>query len=533
MIGILVAIVIIVGIALLIALYTLLLTSLYPETIRTNEVFFVRTDDLWMLRVCRYRKSRAAGEPVLLVHGMGANQNNFTSPENGCLVDYLRDKGYDCWTVDLRGCRSSQPPFERTRDDVRMEDFFRDDIPSVIAHILKVTNYSKLHWIGHSMGGMLLYAYALDTGGDEIASGVTLGSPIDFSDAAGEVPAWLLAFGEKFPVIAGNLIRGIVPIVKALQLGSCAFPINHKNLPDNITAGHFINMLEDPLPLLMRQVRHWLTMKEYKLADGSLDVTAQMPEFPVPLLAFFAAKDPFINVERAVQWFGNIKNRDKKAVVCSKEHGFAEDYSHCDLAFSKEADKEIFEPILQWLLAHPCPVRSALKEEAERVSAGAISDEKRAKILSGTAYDHVTLSEGSVPETEAPDDSVPDASMLPQPKEKNAQISKPAKKKKTPAKKKTAAAPKKAVTAKKTTVKKKKTAPAAKKASPKAAHKKKSAAQKDKSVKGAAEAEAEEGPNPEALEKANKARAERNSVFSELMASLAKPADSDSDKSNK
>ncbi|MCK5862463.1 MAG: alpha/beta fold hydrolase, partial [Candidatus Hydrogenedentes bacterium] len=305
--------------------------------------------------------------------------------------------------VDLRGCRSSEAPFERTRDNVCMEDFFKEDIPATIAHILKTTNYEKVHWVGHSMGGMLLYAYALHFGGNDIASGTTLGSPIDFSDAAGKVPKLPLAFAEKFPVISGNFIRGIVPILRLLRVSSFAFPINQKNLLPKINAGHFINMLEDPLPALMGQLHQWMRTREYILLDGELDVPNSIHALSVPLFAFFAVRDPFINIERAKTWFGSIENADKKMEVCSKAEGYVEDYSHCDLAFSRESVKEVFEPINQWLETHASPVRASIQEEVERFSASTISENKRAHILSGNAYAHITDVETTKPKIEDED----------------------------------------------------------------------------------------------------------------------------------
>ena len=534
MFGILIAVVTVFGIVLLVALYMLFLTSLYPETIRTDEIFYIRTNDLWILRVCRYRKGRASGEPVLLVHGMGANQNNFTSPEGNCLVDYLSEKGYDCWTIDLGGSRSSEAPFERTRDDVCLEDFFKEDIPAAIAHILKITNYEKLHWIGHSMGGMLLYAHTFHSGGGDIVSGTTLGSPIDFTDAAGKVPTLALAFAEKFPSVSGSAIRGLVPILKTLHVGTFAFPINQRNLPASMSAGHFINMLEDPLPSLMRQVRQWIVSRDYKLLNGSLDIVARIDSLPVPLFAFFAAKDPFINAERAKEWFGSIKNPDKKMVICSKDAGYVEDYSHCDLAFSKAAQKEIFEPIGQWLEAHPCPVRASIKDEVERFSTSQISEDKRAKILSGNAYAHITDTEAQQSKTEeereeaadnlsGEDVSVDEAAVAVAPKKKA--VTKKAAAQKAPVKKK--ATPKKTTDSPKASAKKKSVAKKKLAATKKATVTSKAPTLKA-SVAKVQDALEEEGPSPEALKKANQAREERNSVFSELMASLSKPLEPES-----
>ncbi len=586
MIGILVAVIVVVGIALLIALYTLLLTSIYPESIRTNEIYYVRTNDLWLLRVCRYRKSRATGEPVLLVHGMGANQNNFTCPENGSLVDYLREKGYDCWTVDLRGSRSSEPPFERTRDEVCMEDFFRDDLPSVLTHILKNTNYAKVHWVGHSMGGMLLYAYALHCGGEEIASGTTLGSPLDFSDAAGKAPTWVIAVGEKCPALAGTVIRSIVPIVKFLRLGSRVFPINHKNLPDSMTAGDFVNMLENPLPMLMWQVRHWIKSREYKLLNGGLDVPARIVDFPVPLLAFFAPQDPFIDIDRAKGWFESIKVADKKMVVCAEEQGFAVDYNHCDLAFSKAADKEVFEPILRWLEEHPAPIRAAIKKETERFGATTISDEKRAKILAGTAYAHVKEEEegeettdadvvetpppdsdesvvtpeqttetgGQEQEEEAPEeddaveqekapeeddaveqedgDRAADAAEDAADKTPDAKTEEPAPPITAPKKKQAAqkSSPKKAATKKKSTSKQRASAKKKKTTKKTSTAKKKSAGRKTAkpSEKASGANKAKDDAGNDTQKQQDGEEEQRSAAFSELMASLSKPLDPES-----
>ena len=503
MTGMLIAILALMAAVSLCALYLLLLPRLFPEQIRADEVFYLRTRDLWLLRICRYRKGGAPGEPVLLVHGMGANQNNFTQPENGCLVDYLRAKGYDCWTIDLRGCRSSAPPFERTRNDVRMEDFFMEDLPVLVQHILRTTGYANLHWIGHSMGGMLLYAFAQTHGGGQIASGVTLGSPIDFNDAAGKVPVWLIGFGALCPQLAGRIIRGIVPVMKGLHVAQVVFPINNRNLPETMNAGHFINMLEAPLPGLMRQVMHWLKNKEYKLLDGKLDVAAGLPDFPVPLLAFYAAQDPFIDPERALACFNSIKIEDKRSVLCSREAGFVEDYSHCDLAFSREAATEIFEPVAEWLEAHPCsrlltyntPENETAPEPEAALSKDSQPPKSAPSVIIG-AEDAPTVLVREKPKTA--------------PKPKAAR--KVAAKKKPAAAKKTSAAGKKAP-AKKPAAKKK---TAAKTAASKKAVK---AGPADTSKSADSPVEGIE-ISPEALARAEAIRAARNQVFSEIESKL-------------
>lgn len=512
MIGLLIGILVVLALAVLAVFYILLLDRLCPEQVRTNEVFYLRTRDLWLLRVCRYRKDSTPREPVLLVHGMGANQNNFTYPAGGCLVDYLSAKGYDCWTLDLRGCRSSEPPFERTRNEVCMEDFFMEDLPAVVQHILKTTGYPRLHWIGHSMGGMLLYAFVQAHGSNLLASGTTLGSPINFNDASDNVPLWLVGFGEKCPRLAGNIIRGAIPILKGLHIPQSAFPVNMRNLPATMHISHFVNMIEDPLPKLMNQVRYWIKNKQYTLLDGKLDITEGLLDFPVPLLAFYATVDPFINAPRALKVFNDIKIEDKRAFTCGKKEGHVEDYGHCDLAFGKSAKTEIFTPILEWLQSHPCTVEQKKSKAAvTRVAAPPPATGNKATTTETKAAAVSIVEETPVPVVKAKVKTTARKTKTkakPAVKKKTATKNAPAKARKSAAKKATAAKPKPkaAITKKKATAARKPAAP--------------TVPENDSSnviVVDGLEI------NPEALARAEAIRAARNQAFSEIEALLDTP----------
>jgi pimeloyl-ACP methyl ester carboxylesterase len=404
MISALIAVVIVSGIVLLISLYMTLLSSLYPEQLRTNEVLHLRTDDLWMLRLCRYRKSRASGEPVLFVHGLRSNQHNFTSPENGCLVDYLSSKGYDCWTIDLRGCASSQVPFERTRNEIRLEDFFQQDLPAAVRHILKTTNYNKLHWVGHSMGGMLLHAYVESHGSEQLASATTLAAPYDFNDVSSVVPRWLLNFGINFPVFSGSLVRGCIPFVRLLRIPLPFFPLNRRNIAKRMHSGHFINMMENPVPGVLRQVLESMTAQKFLLNEGEVDIKKGLPGFPVPILAFLGASDPFVVPRRAMQLFETIELEDKKLVLCARSQGFVEDYNHCDLAFGKEAEREIFEEVAAWLGDHSCVKLQENGADPQNIAAAVVSPERRADMLSGAAYSHLKESSSALEVLQAKDE---------------------------------------------------------------------------------------------------------------------------------
>jgi len=359
---------------------------MYPETLRTNEIYTVITNDLWRLRVCRYRRGRTEGEPVLLVHGFMANHHNFTEPETGCIAAYLAKKGYDCWAVDLRGTRSSTPPFEHNITEPVFDDFVCRDLPAVIMHIRKTTGYARVHWVGHSMGGMLLYAYVQAHGDAHIAGAVTLGAPIGFEGTNIRIPDFVVRLVRLFPAFMGALQRGFVPIGFTFGIAQGIFPINLKNVHPDLRVEHLFNMLESPQPHVLEEMAFWTRTKTFRIREDSIDVLEGMKTMTTPLLAIFAGKDPFVSAEKGEKFINSLPHKDKAVLVLSKERGVVEDYGHCDLAFSKEGEKEVFEPIAQWLETHPITERVALFEGADGGIRTPLKEDERAGILSGASY---------------------------------------------------------------------------------------------------------------------------------------------------
>jgi len=399
-----IALIVIPGVFLAAFAYLTILASMYPETLRTNEIHTVTTRDLWKIRVCRYRRGRVEGEPVLLVHGFNANQNNFTNPEGHCLVDYLVARGYDCWTVDLRGCRSSQPPFERRRTDPTLDDYLLEDLPAVIQYIRKATGYAQVHWIGHSMGGMLLYAYVQIHGDDAIASGVTLGAPLGFVDTAVKLSGLLVFIGTHFPALAGNFLRGMVPIVTSLRIGNSLFPINLHNLPPQMNTGHYYTMLEDPPPKVLAELVFSVQNHVYRVKRDQIDVLAGLTSLRFPLLVLCAPRDPFVSVKSATEFVKGLPHEDKKLLVLSRENGCAQDYDHVDLAFGQEAAREVFSPIVEWLKAYPSTERipTVAADEAGNDYRPPLNSAERAGILSGTSYAHADTETAKTSARDAP-----------------------------------------------------------------------------------------------------------------------------------
>lgn len=96
--------------------------------------------------------------PVYIQHGILCSSADFivAGPEKG-LAYILADAGYDVWMGNCRGNHYSRKhvrlqPFQRKFWDFSWHEMGVIDVPEMIDYVLRITNETQLHYIGHSQG---------------------------------------------------------------------------------------------------------------------------------------------------------------------------------------------------------------------------------------------------------------------------------------------------------------------------------------------------------------------------------------------
>ncbi|MBI5094420.1 MAG: alpha/beta fold hydrolase [Candidatus Hydrogenedentes bacterium] len=275
------------------------------------------------------------------------------SPPGESLADYLSQAGYDCWAIDLRGTRSSIPPYGRKREAESLDDYVFEDIPAAIETIQRETGYSQVHWVGHSLGGMLLYAYDAAFGSKQLACGVTLGSPAGFAGAHMARPGVLLYVLRYARPALSVLVRALAPLFNRFQPNVRGLPMNWENLKPGVNTRVFFNVFDPNSYWIARELTGWAISRSWRMRNGTLDVDAGMKKLGTPLFAIYGSRDPLTPRGVVQDFFDALPGDDKKMLVLGKDEGADMDYSHIDLAFSKNAEKEVYEPIADWLRLHP------------------------------------------------------------------------------------------------------------------------------------------------------------------------------------
>ena len=142
------------------------------------QISHAQTADGWDLEMRHFPNE---GPPVLLMHGMGTNHYNWDYAEEISLASYLQSRGWDVWVASVRGDMGSTAPPRRGAATYSFDDIANYDVPAIIDSVLAQSPHEQLYWVGHSMGGMLLYT-ALTRDPGPIAAGVSIGSPATFAE---------------------------------------------------------------------------------------------------------------------------------------------------------------------------------------------------------------------------------------------------------------------------------------------------------------------------------------------------------------
>lgn len=326
-----------------------------------NETHYFRTPDGWRLAVHRYRSDRdSKGMPVILCHGLSANRYVFDMPAGPSLARYLRAHGRDVWVVELRGSGMSERPGPLLANvplSWTFEDHLLLDLPATINEVLRCTGAPRVHWVGHSMGGMLMLAHLACGDRDEVVSAVAMASPTDFSKLPEDVESlaeceWVFRPFSVFPLTV--LAKLLVPIAHCIPPWLMRM-FHGKNMEPCAARSTLALAAEIIAPSSL-----WLDFGRFVRAgwcsasDGRRYVDG-LARSRVPLFIAGGSMDRLVGAEAvaaACKPGPDPAAGERECLIFGKASGHHEDYGHVDLLVGMRAETEVFPELLRWLEQH-------------------------------------------------------------------------------------------------------------------------------------------------------------------------------------
>jgi predicted alpha/beta hydrolase len=314
---------------------------------------FVPTHDGWALALYRYRAEGSEAPAAILCSGYGCNRHFIDFDDRYSLARFLRRRGFDTWVVELRGRGRSHPLSGcRAPDDWTFDDLAHIDVPAAIEHVHHTLGHGRIAWVGHSMGGMVLYAHLGMTRGHAApAAAVTLASPVVFprmaSDLAHRLGSFLLALPlpgrvPQRPVL--GVLWHLVGRTRALEVG-----MNPDNVDHALVGMALRRAMTNVSRAKLRQLAGWARTGTFSSADGSLDYRRNLRRVQTPTLVVAGACDRLATPETVAEAFEAIRTAAKRFVVLGTEAGLASDYGHVDMILGRRAPDEVFPLVADWL----------------------------------------------------------------------------------------------------------------------------------------------------------------------------------------
>ena len=328
-----------------------------PKRPPPSETYHAVTEDGWKIALHRYRRG-GSRLPVLLVHGLASNRHNFDFPRDDIsFAKYLWSLGWDTWVVELRGAgRSSRPKWwqQWRSKGWRVDHYILQDLPAAIRFILGKTKKKRLHWVGHSLGGLLVAPFLQTHGSEWLQSAVLAASPVT------GVPKRF----HKWTYMADPLLK-VLPIVPyktmAMLFGLRPEWVFRGPVPRLFVSGnmdlrtlrHGAEVAVDDLSSrVLLQFQSWMRSKTFHSADRKIRYHLDLKNIRLPILLIAGSHDPFTSVPELRKTLKKLGSRKKSMIVFGKEYGHAADYSHWDLILGQHAPREVYPAIANWLAKH-------------------------------------------------------------------------------------------------------------------------------------------------------------------------------------
>jgi pimeloyl-ACP methyl ester carboxylesterase len=317
------------------------------------EPYTIETPDGWLLGIFRVRRTdRPAKGPVFLQHGLAGSHFTYLFP-NRSLAGHLADLGFDCWVSNLRGGANSRRT-PAAAPDWDIHDYLDTDIPAILGRIRAETGAERLQWVGHSMGGVLLYLYGIRHGGAHLASGIAAASCLDYKVGSNGFQSMVRYLGllDWLPSVPlGAVYKLYSPLVGRVLTGFDRFGYYPGNVEPEVVRAYYANVYQNVAPGVMQSLATTFEKDGFRDRLG-FSYTRRAERFTLPLLALAGEEDRQCGPAAVEATVAALGSHEKAVRVFGRSHGHRSHYGHFDLIVGRNAPEEVWPVISEWLLRH-------------------------------------------------------------------------------------------------------------------------------------------------------------------------------------
>lgn len=278
-----------------------------------EQLLYIDTKDNTKIALWKLTPKVASKKHVFLTHGTFSNKKICAG-----IASFLVNLGYNCWIMEWRNHGDSS----KNHTNFDFETIANYDIKSTFEYLFNVEKISNLDCLVHSGGGISLTMFLIK---NQLYT-----SKINSITFFG-----VQAFGagkkvnNKIKIFASKYVSALIGNVPAKMAGSTEHSESYYT---------------------MKQWFDWNLKYNFKNRTG-FDYLSEMHKIKIPILSICAKGDAFIAPKIGCNMFLNaFKNNKNELLYLSKENGNLEDYNHSRILKSRNAQKEVWPKVKDWIL---------------------------------------------------------------------------------------------------------------------------------------------------------------------------------------
>lgn len=330
--------------------------SVHPETIYTQ------TEDGWSLAIHHWQgQARERRHPIVLLHGMATNRVNLHADAAHSLALMAAEHGFDVYVGEVRGAGLSRPPKGgNPQYEWGFGEYSTLDTPAIVKAVIERSGAQAIHAVGHSMGGMLLSALAVERP-EIFRSLTTVGTPFLKGLKLKSRERQLLRFAQKFqPEEAGVRVplKRLVGAAGNLAAVGAWFVngtvLNKANMDSSV-----INLMAqeaiDDIPLrVFSELGDRIYCEEEYL--GPYGFEDKLSAIELPMMVISGSADQIAPPKSVFRSVSKVSSSEIRYREMGRRFGDSIDYGHIDLLVGRDAPREVFPLMLRFIAEQDLPM---------------------------------------------------------------------------------------------------------------------------------------------------------------------------------
>lgn len=339
----------------------------YGQKFVSRERHWAVTDHKFEIALQRLRlgDTPRVRTPVVMLHGLLADSRFLDLTRSTSLAEFLALAGFDVWNVSLRGTGRSLNPLGWGKKPWTLDDIVDRDLPTVIDYVKNETQTDTILLVGYELGGLLAYAYLGTNSRADVAGLVSIAAPMMF-DAPAQAPLKALLRLDQSPNLKKFLLYVTVPVLGRFALSFFANVekvfFNSENVDRSVKEDFLANTLVPVNRGVLDQIVQMVRKGEAVSADGKVSYRDALAKIRVPLLIIGGGEDPIAPPEVLKKVYREVASPDRDLMIFWSDSEEDMSYGHFDLILGRDAKKEVFPLVRDWLELHAAPTATTTRE---------------------------------------------------------------------------------------------------------------------------------------------------------------------------